>query len=227
MRKSLFYLGMSILLIINVLSQPVTISYAKNNVSTPKKTMTQSTSKKIAHSSTLKKNKKQSSVNKKTLMELNVKVASGTSIYEYCFVLVKDEKKIEQTSWSENSTYKWDPTSAGEYIVLAAVRDKNIPTRILHKKAFHFNTPEPLKINKIKIDPQKKTVEIKATGEGSLQYYYYAVDANGDKVSLSNQYSTSNIISLKSLKKGSYTIFAKVKDAENTVTIQSISYTKK
>lgn len=216
MRKSFVYLTMSIVLMVSLFLQSTTISYAKKGASTSKNTTKQA--------SIVKTQKKQNAANKKTMMELNVEVASGTGIYEYCFVLVKNQEKIEQTSWSENSTYKWDPSASGSYIVLAAVRDKNKPTRIIHRKAFHFQTPEPLKINTLKINTQRKTVETMATGEGKLKYYYYAVDTNGRKVSLSKQYSTSNIFSIKKLKKASYTIYSKVKDAQNNVATKTISY---
>ena len=150
----------------------------------------------------------------KKTMELDVKVASGAGIYEYCFALVKDGERQDLQSWSNDSVYAWSAKEAGTYKIYAAIRKRNQPQRLLQSRSFTFQVDAPLTIEKVTLKKKKNQVQIATTASGGTENYSYTywIEKNGKKIWKEKKSDTQNSVNWNCKQAGTYHVYVKVQD---------------
>ncbi|NLK94150.1 MAG: hypothetical protein GX275_03000, partial [Clostridiales bacterium] len=156
----------------------------------------------------------------------NSTASGGTGSLKYQYEVNGDVKK----SFSTSSKFEWTPTKAGNYEIVATVKDDNGKT---DTKTVNYviedDIHKEVKINSFdasKTSPQKVGTSIKLTadaeGEGTIQYRFTATSENGTEVLKS--YSSTNYVTWYPEEKGDYVLTVIAKDSNGNTDSKTMNY---
>ena len=155
-------------------------------------------------------------------VKFTVKATGGDGNYQYKFDITDSSGKIVTTrKWSKTSYYNWKATKAGTYSVYVSAREGSDNTTSISSGALVYKILPKLTIKSLTIDKQKKGWKLKAEatgGQGTKKYYFYVKNSKGKTIKLSSAYSKKATYLWKNVKKGTYTVYVKVKDSTGTKT---------
>ena len=156
--------------------------------------------------------------------------AKGEGTVNYRFVAIKDGATSLVRGYKATSYVDWTPTEAGNYTIYFKAKDS---TGKEVSKTMNYEITKPadaLTINSIKASvasPQKVGTAVKfttdAVSNGSIKYKYWICDPAGDW-SLLRGYGVKNYVTWTPSQAGTYVIFVDVKDSNENVKGDFITY---
>lgn len=154
---------------------------------------------------------------------LTSEVLGGTEPFSYRFRAVKGGKETVISDYSTNASVQWKPTAVGTYVVYVDVVDKGstVPVSAMKK----ITVTSPLKISKVAAKKSGKKVVVSATvakSTGNVKYKY-VVKYNNKSIKKTG-YVSSKKLTLKNLKKGSYSVIVYAKDKWNVIVTKKVTF---
>lgn len=160
----------------------------------------------------------------KNVVRFTVKGKGGSGNYLYSMEILNSKgQPIASKMESSTNKFSWTPSTAGTYTVYVDVKDTKTGITSKGKVVSYVVVKKKLSITEVKLSKKKivnkKTVSVTTTVTGGKTKYLYAFkvkDSKGKTVK-NIKYQISRKMNWKPSKTGTYTIYAYVKDATNTV----------
>lgn len=163
-------------------------------------------------------------------LKLSAAAAGGYSGYTYKFAYKFKGKVTDLTDYGNSSEYTWKIKRSGKYNLYVYVKDaagtvvsKQLKNYTVNKKTIKIKSVLPdIKSAKAAKGQKIKLTTVATGGYGTLRYKY-AYKLNGKLVKISN-YKKNAKINWTIPKKGTYTLYVYVKDADSQVVKKTLKY---
>lgn len=149
---------------------------------------------------------------------MRAKGAGGCGSYRYKFYVLDKQSGISvfYQNFSVDNVAKWTPKKAGNYAIYVLIQDCVSGNVISSVKEFQIVERIAVKSFKItKLKNRKVKFIVKATGYGTLQYKIVVKRTKGKKITI-KKYGKSKTKIYTFGKKGKYSIYLYIKDANGT-----------
>ena len=149
---------------------------------------------------------------------MRAKGAGGCSSYRYKFYVLDKQSGISvfYQNFSVDNVAKWTPKKTGNYAIYVLKQDCVSGNVISSVKEFQIVERIAVKSFKItKLKNRKVKFMVKATGYGTLRYKIVVKRAKGKKITI-KKYGKSKTKIYTFGKKGKYSIYLYIKDANGT-----------
>ena len=165
----------------------------------------------------------------KTAVTFTTKVSGTTGNVQYKYYRYLNGNYATIKDWSNSSSIKIAPSTAGKYDIYVAVKDGSGKT-VRKNIAFEFKNQANLAISSFtanKTSPQAVKTEVTFTTKvsgttGNVQYKYYRY-LNGN-YAIIKDWSNSSSITIAPSTAGKYDIYVAVKDSKGEIVTKAIAY---
>ena len=161
-------------------------------------------------------------------INLTAQASGGSGIYEYCFYVIRDGRKIVLKDFSNENACLWTPYTVASYTVCVDVKDSygDIVSKTYPYSVKYSN----LTIDDFEVDPEKEAeawnkVNISARasqGIGKYEYRFYVI-RDGREIQLKN-YSSENTYVWTPITIANYMVCVDVRDEAGTIITEQIDY---
>lgn len=161
-------------------------------------------------------------------VNISAQATGGVGEYQYCFYVIRNDKKIILQSFSNNNECVWMPYTPAEYKVCVEVRDQigNIVTgNINYKINYKYLSIKSFEVNPKGAVEQRDKVVLNAetiSEAGGVEYSFYVV-RGGVKIQLQPFSSKSTCVWIPSTI-GKYQVFVEAKDKYGTIITEQQEY---
>lgn len=164
-----------------------------------------------------------------SVISLEAAASGGQGDFEYKFSYEKDGRWVRIQDYSPSSAALWVPTEAGDYSVVAFVRDA-AGTEAVKSAQFQVTAPPKVTVDRIAANPSSsqrvgEEVNLSAKGSGGMGQlqYKFSYEKNGSWVRIQD-YSTSSTAQWIPQQAGDYTLTVFIKDANGTEVAKGIPF---